>query len=403
MKIVHLCLACFFPDGFTYQENMLPKWHKRLGYDVEVIASLLSFDEYGRDILLPGPSRYLNEYAIPVTRLAYKEPVRLYRKLGRYIGLADALEKAAPDTLFIHGCQFLDIDIVVAYLKYHRNVKVYVDNHADYSNSARNWLSKHILHRIIWKRCAQLIEPFTITFWGVLPARVDFLIDNYGIQREKCDLLIMGADDDEVERAAQPKVRASVRERYCIGEEHFLIVTGGKIDSAKIQIFNLMECVANSSNANLRLLIFGSVAPELQDRFNELVSSPRITFVGWMDSRGSYDCFAAADLVCFPGRHSVFWEQAVAQGKPLLVKRWDGTNHIDCGGNVRYINSDSLEELSALLIDVSGHEQHQEMLDAAARCKNKFLYRSIAMKGIGVCPANDLDGKVVSGCTSASL
>ena len=201
MKIVHLCLACFFPDGFTYQENMLPKWHKRLGYDVEVIASLLSFDEYGRDILLPGPSRYLNEYAIPVTRLAYKEPVRLYRKLGRYIGLPDALEKAAPDTLFIHGCQFLDIDIVVAYLKYHRNVKVYVDNHADYSNSARNWLSKHILHRIIWKRCAQLIEPFTITFWGVLPARVDFLIDNYGIQREKCDLLIMGADDDEVERA----------------------------------------------------------------------------------------------------------------------------------------------------------------------------------------------------------
>ena len=37
MKIVHLCLCSFFPDNYSYQENLLPKYHKRLGYDVEVI------------------------------------------------------------------------------------------------------------------------------------------------------------------------------------------------------------------------------------------------------------------------------------------------------------------------------------------------------------------------------
>ena len=37
MKIVHLCLGCFFPDNYSYQENMLPKFHKELGYDVKVL------------------------------------------------------------------------------------------------------------------------------------------------------------------------------------------------------------------------------------------------------------------------------------------------------------------------------------------------------------------------------
>ena len=48
MKIVHLCLASFYPDNYSYQENLLPKFHKELGYDVEVIASTQSFDEYGK-------------------------------------------------------------------------------------------------------------------------------------------------------------------------------------------------------------------------------------------------------------------------------------------------------------------------------------------------------------------
>ena len=48
MKVLHICLACFFPDNYSYQENMLPKFHKELGYDVEVIASLASFDRNGK-------------------------------------------------------------------------------------------------------------------------------------------------------------------------------------------------------------------------------------------------------------------------------------------------------------------------------------------------------------------
>ena len=60
MKIVHLCLASFYPDGYSYQENLLPKFHKELGLDVEVIASTQSFDKDGRICYLNKTGSYIN-------------------------------------------------------------------------------------------------------------------------------------------------------------------------------------------------------------------------------------------------------------------------------------------------------------------------------------------------------
>ena len=47
----------------------------------------------------------------------------------------------------------------------------------------------------------------------------------------------------------------------------------------------------------------------------------------------------------FPGRHSVFWEQVVGIGKPLVVKYWDGTTHIQVNGNVVFLYNDTVEDI----------------------------------------------------------
>ena len=117
MKIVHLCLASFFPDNYSYQENLLPKFHKELGYDVEVIASTQSFDEHGKVCYLSNVGTYRNEYDIKVTRLPYKTDNKIWKKLKRYQGCYEAIRRAKPDILFIHGGQFLDIDQVARYAK----------------------------------------------------------------------------------------------------------------------------------------------------------------------------------------------------------------------------------------------------------------------------------------------
>ncbi len=384
MKVVHLCLASFFPDGYSYQENMLPKWHKQAGHDVEVIASLVTFDENGKTTLLKEASQYRNEYDIPVTRLAYREPTKFYGRFRRFVGFAQALEKAAPDILFIHGCQFMDIDVVAKYAKKHPALRIYVDNHADFSNSATNWISKNFLHKIVWRRCAHKILPYAKKFYGVLPARVDFLKNVYGLPGEKCELLVMGADDDDVTAAAGPQVRAQIRKKNKLGEDDFLVMTGGKIDAFKPQTLLLMEAVKNIENPKVKLIVFGSVTPELKEQVKALADGEKVQYIGWVQAKDSYQYFAAADLVAFPGRHSVFWEQVAAQGIPMLCKRWDGTTHVDLGGNVHFLTEDSTEEIQRNIEQLLDNPQRYEEMKKVAMEKGMeiFSYAHIAKVSI---------------------
>lgn len=383
MKVVHLCLGCFFPDNYSYQENMLPKFHKELGYEVEVIASLFTFDKDGQGTYMDGACVYQNEYDIKVTRLNYKSPVKLNKRLKRYIGAYDALEKAKPDILFIHGCQFMDMDVVVRYLKKNPKVRVYVDNHNDFSNSATNWISKNILHKGFWRHTAHLIEPYTTKFYGVLPARVDFLKNMYKLPPEKCELLVMGADDEKVEEAKNPDIKHRIRQTYGIKDDDFLIMTGGKIDPWKTQTLLLMEAVARINDPKVKLIVFGSITPDLKDKVQALCITEKVMYIGWVLSSESYKYFAAADLVVFPGRHSVFWEQVAGLGIPMICKYWDGTTHVDLGGNVEFLYEDKANEIYEKLQNLVGFSnRYLEMKTAAEKGAYVFSYRDIAARSV---------------------
>ena len=384
MKVVHLCLGSFYPDNYSYQENLLPKYHKKIGYDVEVIASTQSFDEHGKVCFLDNVGIYQNEYDIKVTRLPYKSDNKIWKKLKRYRGVFDAISAASPDILFIHGGQFLDIDQVVKYLKNHSDVTVYVDNHADFSNSATNWISKNILHKIIWKRCEHKIEPYTKKFYGVLPVRVDFLKNVYGLPANKCELLVMGADDELVEKAENSGARERIRQQYGIKENDFLIMTGGKIDPWKTQTLLLMQAVKNIDRDNIRLIVFGSVTQELSEQVKSLADGEKIQYIGWINSKDTYDYFEAADLVVFPGRHSVMWEQVTGQGKPMVVKDWPGTHHVDLGGNVLFLSKDSVDEIQEKIeYLITNPDKVTEMTKIAERKGMQFFsYADISKRAI---------------------
>ena len=153
MKIVHICLCGAMTDGFNYQENVITKYHKKMGYDVTIIASQWIWDSAGKLQKLEKTD-YINENGVKVIRL----PIRhgnVNNRLKIYLGLYRTVEKEQPDILFIHDCQFLDIRKMAIYARRHPNVKVYVDNHVDYSNGAHGWLSKNLLHRGLWRLCAK--------------------------------------------------------------------------------------------------------------------------------------------------------------------------------------------------------------------------------------------------------
>ena len=381
MKILHLMLGCFYIDNYSYQENYLPKHHKLQGNDVEIVASLVTFDENGKATTFSHADKYINEYGIPVTRLEYKKG-KLNRKLRYYVGLREELERIAPDLIFIHGVQFSDIRVVAKYCKKHPEIRVFADSHSDFSNSATNWLSKNILHRVIWRRCAQIINPFVKRFYGVLPARVDFLVNEYKLPAEKVELLVMGADDASIEEAAASEIRTEIREKYGFAVDDFVIMTGGKIDAFKTQTLLLMEAVAKIEDPRVKLLVFGSVTPELKNKVEALADCRKVQYIGWVQAKDSYRYFAAADLVVFPGRHSVFWEQVAAQGLPMVVKHWNGTTHVDLGGNVKFLYEDSVAEIDAVLREILADGNYAAMKVAATKAAEHFKYSKIAKRSI---------------------
>lgn len=380
MKICHLCLNGPYNEGWNYQENILPKYHVKDGNKVYQIVTPYMWE--GTELVFSNDKRYVNDSGVEIIRCKVKKGLIGGTRLNRYPEVKGLLEEINPDILFIHDVQCLDIMVVKTYLKQHPECVVYADNHSDFSNSARNWFSKNVLHKVLWKRMAQLINPYVKKFYGVLPARVDFLTDVYGLPKEKCELLVMGSDDELVERAADEETRKKIRDKYNIAEDDFLIMTGGKIDLFKTQTLLLMEAIHKIENDKLKLIVFGSVAPELKEQIETLANGKRVQYIGWVNANDSYPLFAAADLVVFPGRHSVFWEQVVGQGIPMVVKHWDGTTHVDCGGNVEFLYEDSVEEIKKKIEEILEEKKYSMMKVLAEKASVNFMYSQIAKKSI---------------------
>lgn len=365
-------------DGWNYQENLLTKYQVKLGYEVTVITSKYCYDSNGKLTSMQEGTYFFDGIKM----------IRINNRIGNidsrfklYVDFTSILNNETPDIIFVHGVQFLDSRQVVSYAKRHK-VRIFVDNHADFSNSGTNWISLNLMHKIVWGHSAKMLAPYTEKFYGVLPARVDFLAEVYGIKRNKCDLLVMGADDDYVREAKHPDNIKQIRKKHGILDDDFLIITGGKIDSFKRQTLLLMEAVQKLEMKNVKLLVFGSVENSLKPKVMELADGNKIQYIGWISANESYRYFASAQLVVFPGRHSVFWEQVAGQGIPMICKKWKGTQHIDLGGNVRFLEEDSAEAIYNLLNEViTNPEIYNQMLSVAnCNAQRYFSYLDIAKR-----------------------
>lgn len=384
MKILHCCLAQFYIDNYSYQENVFPRMHKLQGNEVAILAST---ETYINNAVLGylRPNSYHTKDSIPITRLPYSKwlPHNIMKKLRIYKGITEFITAFNPDIIFLHDCQFISITEFVSFAKNHPNVKIYIDGHTDFINSGRNWISKNILHRIIYKWCAKKIEPYTKKFYGTLPIRVDFFKNIYGISPDKVELLVLGADDTVVDLSKRNEIRSRLRGQLDIRESDFVIVTGGKIEIGK-NIHILMKAVRNLQKKEIKLVVFGVPNKEMKSEIDGLAKSNSIKYVGWIPSEKAYDYFLAADLAFFPGTHSVLWEQAVGVGLPCIFKKWEGMQHIDVGGNCLFIenaNVTGIQEKILLLY---------ERPDLLLKMKNvalekgivKFSYYEIAKKAI---------------------
>lgn len=379
MKIVHVIIAAAYKEGYGYQENILPAKHVELGLDTYVVT----FDkDYSKGI------EYINDDGVKVTKLPINDSrssriryVSSFTKKTK--GLLTYLENISPDIIFVHGLQSIDILYVCDYCAKHSDVKLYVDQHADYYNTPIDKFTTHLFYKLVYGYIAQRLSKYAIKFWGVTPWRVDYLQKVYGVKPEKTDLLVMGGDEKFIDWENRNIIKNQIRFKYHIPDNAFVVITGGKIDKAK-NIHLLIDAVECLKSQNVFLLVFGNMTKDMEEycspKFKE-----NVIYLGWLDSKNVYPYFLSSDLAFFPGTHSVLWEQAMACGIPGVFKDWDGGfSHMDCGGNAIFCKEISIESIqSEIQTLVEDKKRYLDMKYISETISRKvFSYIEIAKKSI---------------------
>lgn len=380
MKIVHVCITGIWGEQYAYQENLLPHYHGVMGNDVTIIAPVYS--KYCDGV--PEKSEAGVSYLEDGTKLIRLKPLVPIYKLDSHLHLTKGLQKAIidekPDLLFVHDLCSFSFSCLPKVKKALPEMHVVFDNHIDAVNSMHSFFTK-LLHKFLYRK---LLVPKLVriadVLYGVTPSRCDFLHDIYGVPEEKIKLLVMGADDENMYLGQKEEKRAEIRAKYGISDDDFLIVTGGKIDIQK-NIHVLAKAVDELGGKNVKLLVFGSITADLTKVF-EGFKSGNVLVIGWIGSDKVYDYFYAADLVMFPGQHSVMWEQAVASKVPCAFTKIEGFEHVNVNDNCILMDGNTADYYKELILSLKNDSEKFTKLQKNANSEkvNQFLYSNIAQK-----------------------
>ena len=310
MKIVHCCLSNFYIDGFSYQENELVAENVKDGHDVTVIASTETFGADKRLVYLE-PGEYLGTDGAKVVRLPYRGflPQVMMRKLRIHPGVFELLTVLQPDVILFHGTCGWELNTVARYKRFNPRIKLFVDSHEDFHNSARQWASKWLLHycyyRVILRRNLKWINKILC----VNKSAISFVNGFYGIPMEELEFFPLGGgvlSDPEYFR-----IRTRAREQYGIPADQVLFIQSGKIDRTK-KLLESLRAFAAIEGSHFRFLIVGHLQEDIADEVQAFVrKDARICFLGWKTPGELRDLLCAADIYVQPGTQSATMQMSL--------------------------------------------------------------------------------------------
>lgn len=318
MKILHLCLACFYIDNYTYQENILPRINHEDGHDVRILASTETYVDNAH-LGYVEPAEYVTEYGVPIKRLPYVKAGNGFvtHKFRAYPHLYEEIAAFAPDVIFSHDLSYWSVLDVIRYKKTHPAVKLYADTHTAYNNSGTNWLSLHILHRGLYRYLTKKAFPYLEKYFYISDECREFSHEVYDIPNEKMEFYPLGGTllSDE-EYAA---VRAKRRTELGLAENDRLYIHSGKLDALK-RSDELFRAFSAVDDPHAVLAVIGSIPKEREAVLLPLIEADeRIRYLGWRTGEELQEYLCAADLYCQPGSQSATMQNAVCRYCPVML------------------------------------------------------------------------------------
>ncbi len=318
MKILHCCLSCFYIDNFNYQENVLPRINKEDGHEVLILASTESMQNTGKLIYLES-GEYVNNDGIKVIRVPFQSflPLAVMKKVRAYKGVLKHINDFKPDVILFHGASAYEIINVARYKKKHPEIKLYVDSHGYFVNTARSFLSKQILHKCIYRSCLHKALPLIDKILCISIESMDFVHDLYKISNDKLEIYPLGGIIYEGDKYLE--TRTKLRNKMQLREDDVLFVHSGKMDPYK-RTADLLNAFTKVASKKFRLILIGDIPENMQNVLMPLIKSDlRIQFLGWVSSDKLMDYLCAADMYVQPGSQSVTMQNAICCGCPVML------------------------------------------------------------------------------------
>lgn len=313
MKILILTTGNPFTPSMLYKENYLIKAAQEAGDEVVVFAS-----EYTYTNGVVSVAKDHEEVGFRLKRFKYHPygPEALTSRIRRIDNLEEEIINERPDLIFVNCAQVYNLKNLRVVKKALPNVKIVLDYSTKFLNSARNWLSKNILHKLIYRNWVQKALNYVDRVFYISQESKEFAQEMYKIPEE-----IMEHNNLPGETIApniKKKYKTEIFKRLNLSADNILILYSGKIYAEK-KVDNLVRAFSRTNNPNLRLLIIGVYTEDSQRAIIEPIidADKRITFMDFVsgDELTKYVC--AADLYMQPGSISQTCQTAVCCGTPL--------------------------------------------------------------------------------------
>jgi 1,2-diacylglycerol 3-alpha-glucosyltransferase len=325
MKIVHLCLSNYYVDNYSYQENELVGQNVKDGHEVTVVASTETIGSDSKITYLQ-PGDYIGGDGARVIRIPYRDLVfkNVSRKVRAFPGVSMLLEQLKPDVMLFHGTCSWELSNVARYASTTNNVKLFVDSHEDFNNSARNFLSKWFLHYSLYRpvllRSLKAIEK-------VLCVNLDsmqFLREFYGVPGDKLEFYPLGG---QVYSDSQyVKTRKAARLELHLAASAIVFLQSGKMDSSK-KLVDSLRAFGKISNPQAVFLVVGRVAEDISEDVRRCMEQDsRIFSLGWKRPEELRQLLCAADYYVQPGTQSATMQMALCSRCAIILDDIDGHN-----------------------------------------------------------------------------
>lgn len=360
MKIVHI--HSYFMDGWEYQENDLPLYQADLGHTVFFITSCIN--RYSNYRYKQG---YYKSNGIEIIRLKEK-----YEFKQRYVwlsGLYAAITEISPDYIFFHeGATNPQLLVVGRYKKNHPNVFLAIDNHADSTNSGKYRIWKFFYINIFLRIINMISNKAVNIVYGVTKGRCRYAREELGCDKNKIKLLPIG-------------IKECVSENTVSKGKTLFICSGGKISSNK-GYANMLNAINDlmREGLDIKLYLFGTIEDiSITSRLNNMSN---VFYLGWKSSFEINEIFHNSHMALWPLLHTTLIEKALGCGIPVLMRRYDATEHLIEGSDF-YLNHGTTKEIHDKIKEIyNSQEYRKQVITHIKKIAKMYKYEEIARMSI---------------------